>query len=262
VCILVQLLSTCSVHVISLTTMAIAVDRCLRLSVTRKQLRGGWATVINLIIWVVAILLCIPIALHLQLNDRGQCTQIWLADEETARCAYIVFLITVQYVIPSTVITACYIRVSRYAKFRKQSVIRQRKRSQHDREAGMLTMSVLIIICFVLAFMPSTVLHFITEYVDVDVVFTSTVCLVFILTVVAHTASSLSTIANPILYGCLNTTFRRCMKQSVILSQLTISMRLRLPSGHTPQVRPHAYVSALRSKPVCDSSQSHSNPPS
>jgi hypothetical protein len=238
-CILIQLISVVSVHVVSLTTMLIAVDRFLRLSASRRPLQVALAVTINISTWLLTTLLCTPMASHINVNDSGQCVDETI-DDSCHMQIYTVILLIVQFVIPATVTTVCYIRVTLYFKSPMPSMSAQsgsliqragsQSRNRLKRHKDMLKVSIAIILCFILAFMPSTVLHFVMHYAPSAVMNSFTR---LVLTVAVHAISSMSAIANPILYGCLNTTFRRCLIHSHVFRKLCRKGRAAAPHATT-----------------------------
>lgn len=228
-CITVQMLATASVVVISITTMAIAIDRylCMRLTARGRHMKRSSALIINAIIWTLVIALCLPIGIHIDITvvqGEQRCMEIWGSNYYVLQNIHIAVLLIVQFVLPTTVVTACYVCTN--IKFLCKSpasvhvpriIVTGPTQAVGISQAkkNMLKVSILIIVCFVIAFMPSTILDLLVQY-NFDAISGCYVCVLLVGNLIAST----STIANPILYGCMNTSFRRCLKRSTVLARI------------------------------------------
>jgi galanin receptor 2 len=261
-CIWIQMLDAVSVHVISLTTMAIAVDRCLRLSALRRPMHMLPALITNMVIWFSAALFCIPVGRHVTLDEWGQCTETWTEAETVVHYLYLLCVDTVQFIMPATIIVVCYVRVTRYFKFRYQAVysntrtcLSERRQiiGSLQRKKNMSTLAIVIISCFVIGFTPITILYSIAE-INSDIVYCSPNSLIVF--IVVHALASASTIANPVVYGCLNTNFQRCIKQHHLFGRIlgserwSVSAKWQRTSTTNCQAAP-SFRPALRQSQYC-----------
>ncbi|BHF64561.1 neuropeptide Y receptor activity [Sparganum proliferum] len=149
-----------SVHVSTLTSTAIAVDRYLVIVHPFFPKMQRWMCFsIIAAIWCTSILICLPLAIfqHIEMESKQNntvCAENWPSVE--ARKIFSISSFVFQFVIPCVVISFCYFHVSRLLWIRRNHKIgsgvrsAQKEEAENRRHRKMNTMLIAMVVVFVI----------------------------------------------------------------------------------------------------------------
>src|SRR6218665_3606779 len=255
VCHLVPMALGVSVHVSTLTSTAIASDRFFVIVHPFKP-RMSVVVCLALIgaIWVTSIFISLPLAIYqkVSLDEKAEeivCHEYW--PQETARQFFTVTSLILQYIVPCSIITYCYAKVSHALRMRSIAKIgsgnktRDREEMEIRRKRRTNKMLIAMVAIFVCCWLPLNVLHVTAEYFEA-VRNANCYMLLFLVT---HVIAMSSTIYNPFLYAWMNDNFKKEFRQ--VLPCL-LSKEGRPDVGSTTQyttmdtaIEPHSTVPRL-----------------
>lgn len=164
--------------------------------------------------WCIAIVFTIPYGLYVRLNDDpgedvNYCEENW--ESERSRKIFGTITFGLQFIVPFTVISFCYLRVSSRLNSRARTKVGSKtaKKEEADRERKKRTNRMLIAMVgvFGISWLPLSVVNIVTDYVDFD---NDLFMMPFFM---AHCLAMSSTCYNPFLYAWLNENFRKEFKQ-------------------------------------------------
>lgn len=212
-CRVVPMAMGASVHVSTMTSTAIAVDRYF---VIVHPFVGRMKTVICLlvtgVIWVVAISISLPLAIYQTvtwIEDQSICLCHEQWPEDTSRQTFSVVSLLLQYVVPCSVICFCYVSVSLFLRRRALARIGNSSRSRDQQEIRRKRktnkMLVAMVTIFVSCWLPLNLIQLIVEYHE-ELLRWKYFLLTFFVT---HVIAMSSTIYNPFLYAWMNENFRK-----------------------------------------------------
>ncbi|XP_067831692.1 prokineticin receptor 1-like [Heptranchias perlo] len=193
-CSSVNYLRTVSLYVSTNALLAIAVDRYMVIVHPLKpRMKYQTAYCILIAVWVVSLLISIPAAyfttettFDTSLGSDGKifCGQIWPADKEFFYKSYFLFLFILEFVVPVTTMSLCYVQICRELWFKSMPGVQTnqiKKRLRARRKTVLVLMVILTayILCWapyygyaiVRDFFPSVLLrerHSITVYYIVE----------------------------------------------------------------------------------------------
>ncbi|XP_033336396.1 rhodopsin [Megalopta genalis] len=187
----------------NLTVMA--VERWLLVVKPTKVLSIRTAIILGFLVWIYALCLSLPplVGWGSYGPEAGNvsCSVSWeVHDEVTRSGSYIGYIFTVGLVIPVIIISASYLAI--IAKLRK---VRKRAGARGRREAKITKMIALMIIAFLVAWLPYATLALAAQYFDVKPSAS--------LAVLPALLAKSSICYNPIIYVGLNNQFSRSLKK-------------------------------------------------
>ena len=216
----------------------------------KKGLTRGRARIIIVLIWMMACIVILPWALVFDLVEQaGQtfCVEIWpsYADGDLY---FLVGNLLLCYLLPLTCIFLCYslilFRVMQRKVLRENASITGVKRIHREARYGVLKMLVVVILAFLLSWLPLYVIFTRIKFgpqLDWEHSFYA------IIAPLAQWLSSSNSCINPILYGFLNAKFRQAFldvspwgrrprKSPVLQKRLAFKLmyNVRKPVGGTP----------------------------
>ncbi|XP_049646670.1 neuropeptide Y receptor type 4-2-like [Suncus etruscus] len=228
----------------------------------------GWKPSISqaylgiVVIWLIAFLLSLPFltynvlegVFHMNhskdlkfLEDKLVCIESWPQDHH--RIIYSTFLLLFQYCVPLAFILVCYVRI--YQRLRKQRKVFHKgtcsSRSWQMKRINMTLMAMMA--AFAVLWLP---LHVFNSLVDwyYEAIPPCHENLIFL---VCHLLAMASTCVNPLIYGFLNTNFKKEVKALVLTCQKRSPTE---ESEHLPLSTVHTEVSkgstrlSVRSNPI------------
>lgn len=212
-CRVVPMAMGASVHVSTMTSTAIAVDRYF---VIVHPFVGRMKTVVCVlvtgVIWVVAISISLPLAIHqtvtrIEAHSISVCHEQW--PEDSSRQFFSIVSLLLQYIVPCSVICFCYVSVSlslrRRALARIGNSSRSRDQLEIRRKRKTNRMLVAMVTIFVSCWLPLNLIQLIVEYHE-ELFQWKYFLLTFFVT---HVIAMSSTIYNPFLYAWMNENFRK-----------------------------------------------------
>uniref|UniRef100_A0A6P7FAM2 Neuropeptide F receptor n=1 Tax=Diabrotica virgifera virgifera TaxID=50390 RepID=A0A6P7FAM2_DIAVI len=258
VCKIIGILQATSTYVSTISITAIALDRYqVIVYPTKESLQQFGATLILLLIWVVALLLAMPLfvvrhLVHHTVPMESECLNINFCIEnwpvEHGRAYYSIFSLIFQYTLPIIIVSAAYVRISYKLRNRFASGFtsdeghgnRRELRGRRLHRTNLLLGSIAVIFC--ISWLPLNVFNLVAD-LSANASFTSQPMMICY--AVCHMMGMSSACSNPILYGCLNENFWKEFKDI-----LCIESSIDTP-GHSKKVsfRKSSQKSQNKSKP-------------
>ena len=209
-----------SVYVSTLTSTAIAIDRYFVIVHPFKPRMKIFVCLLLIVaIWIVSVSISLPLAIYQKVawNKKDQtysCYEHWPKD--TARQFFTVTNLILQYIVPCSIITFCYIKVSVVLRIRANTRIgsgrnRERDEMEIQRKRRTNKMLIAMVSIFVCCWLPLNVVHITTEYHKPF----SNWPYLFLVFFIAHVIAMSSTIYNPFLYAWMNENFKKEFKTVV-----------------------------------------------
>lgn len=241
-CHLVPMVMGVSVHVSTLTSTAVAVDRYFVIvHPFMPRMKVSVCMILIGVIWSIAISISLPLAIFQKVTwidseSVHACHEDW--PEGTARQFFTVVSLILQYIVPCSIISFCYGRVSaslrRRAKTRIGSSSRTRDQMEIQRKRKTNKMLIAMVSIFVCCWLPLNVIQLILEYHQ-EVFNWKYFLLTFFVT---HVIAMSSTVYNPFLYAWMNENFRKEFKQVIpFMFSLTGGRASQRNGANVSQVR-------------------------
>ncbi|CAL8094828.1 unnamed protein product [Calicophoron daubneyi] len=241
VCKLLPITMGVSVYVSTLTSMAIALDRFFIIVHPFLPRMKIWLCfVIICTIWVIAILISMPLAVYQQ-KHRDKDSNIWACQEnwpkESSREVFTIVSFVLQFVVPCSIISVCYFRISLILQMRLKSKIasgaKTRLQDENEIKRKKRTNSILIamVVIFVICWIPLNVLLIAMDVLSegqTKVVNNSKYfSLIFF---VCHLLAMSSAVYNPFLYAWMNENFKKEVRR-ILPCLFWWSQHVRPPTG-------------------------------
>lgn len=204
-----------SVYVSTLTSTAIAVDRYFVIVYPFKPRMKVCVCVIMIVaIWIISISISLPLGIYMKLEflDVWECKENWPRPQ--ASQFFTVTSLVLQYIVPCSVITYCYAKVSLALRKRARSKIgsgskyRERDEMEIKRKRRTNKMLIAMVAIFVCCWCPLNTVLLTNEYMPFSDWYYYT-----LLFFAAHVIAMSSTIYNPFLYAWMNDNFKKEFKQ-------------------------------------------------
>ena len=217
-CHLVPMALGVSVYVSTLTSTAIAIDRYFVIVHPFKPRMKIFVCLLLIIaIWIISISISLPLAIYqkvfwLDAQQVYVCYEHW--PKTTARQFFTVTNLILQYIVPCSIITFCYTKVSIVLRTRSRSKIgwgsksREKDELEIKRKKRTNKMLIAMVAIFVCCWLPLNIVHIISEYKGTVQDWKYFVLVFFI----AHVIAMSSTIYNPLLYAWMNENFKKEFK--------------------------------------------------
>lgn len=204
------------VYVSTLTSTAIAVDRYFVIVYPFKPRMKTCVCLLMIVaIWIISVSISLPLGIYQQIeenSDMKTCIEKWPKDQ--ARQFFTVTSLVLQYIVPCSIITYCYSKVSLALRKRSKSRIgsgsvnRERDEMEIRRKRRTNKMLIAMVTIFVICWLPLNLVLLITEY-HLTFLRTPYHPLIFL---IAHVIAMSSTIYNPFLYAWMNDNFKKEFK--------------------------------------------------
>lgn len=204
------------VYVSTLTSTAIAVDRYFVIVYPFKPRMKTCVCLLMIVaIWIISVSISLPLGIYqniVQEDNRKSCKEKW--PKEQARQFFTVTSLVLQYIVPCSVITYCYSKVSLALRKRSKSrigsgsVSRERDEMEIRRKKRTNKMLIAMVTIFVCCWLPINLVLLVAEYHELFGQ-TSFFPLIFL---TSHVIAMSSTIYNPFLYAWMNDNFKKEFK--------------------------------------------------
>ncbi|XP_060601611.1 neuropeptide Y receptor type 2-like [Ruditapes philippinarum] len=204
------------VYVSTLTSTAIAVDRYFVIVYPFKPRMKTCVCLLMIVaIWIISVSISLPLGIYQQIVKSGNtksCTEKW--PKEQARQFFTVTSLVLQYIVPCSIITYCYSKVSLALRKRSKSRIgsgsvnRERDEMEIRRKRRTNKMLIAMVTIFVICWLPLNMVLLVGEYHQ-PFAHTSYYPFIFF---TAHVIAMSSTIYNPFLYAWMNDNFKKEFK--------------------------------------------------
>ncbi|THD22841.1 Neuropeptide Y receptor invertebrate [Fasciola hepatica] len=220
VCKLLPITMGVSVYVSTLTSMAIALDRFFVIvHPFLPRMRIWLCFVIIGTIWVIAVLISMPLAVYHQKHHDSR-RNIWACQEnwpkESSREVFTIVSFVLQFVVPCSIISVCYFRISLILRMRLRTKIGTGTKSRFQdvneirRKKRTNTILIAMVVIFVICWIPLNALLIAmdvlsegqTKVVNNSKYFT----LMFLM---CHLIAMSSAVYNPFLYAWMNENFKK-----------------------------------------------------
>lgn len=204
------------VYVSTLTSTAIAVDRYFVIVYPFKpRMKTCVCLLMIMAIWVISISISLPLGIYqvITVEDSVKvCREKW--PKEQARQFFTVTSLVLQYIVPCSIISYCYSKVSLALRKRSKSRIgtgsvnRERDEMEIKRKRRTNKMLIAMVTIFVICWLPLNIVLLANEYV-MDFSTQPAFPLIFF---TSHVIAMSSTIYNPFLYAWMNDNFKKEFK--------------------------------------------------
>lgn len=208
-----------SVYISAFTLMSIAIDRYFVIIYPFKpRMKISICLLIVTSVWLSAVLLTLPYAYFMDVQPEHRlCSRRLLCDErwpeESMRQAFGFSTSVLQFVIPFTIISFCYIRVCGKLSVRARSKPGEKslRKDEVEKERTRRTNRMLIamVIIFGCSWLPLNIYNLISDFYPATGRWPYAEPFFFL----AHAVAMSSTCYNPFLYAWLNENFRKEFKQ-------------------------------------------------
>ncbi|CAH8832990.1 unnamed protein product [Trichobilharzia szidati] len=209
-----------SVYVSTLTSMAIALDRFFVIVHPFLPRMKIWLCfIIIFTVWIIAVLISMPLAVYQQkhkdpMNNVSSCRENW--PKESSREVFTIVSFVLQFVVPCSIISVCYFRISLLLRSRLHTQIGSGTKTQMKEEREIKrkrrtnTMLIAMVVIFVICWIPLNILWMVMdvhseEHMN-DVQSSKNFSLIFF---VCHLLAMSSAVYNPFLYAWMNNNFRK-----------------------------------------------------
>ncbi|CAH0554945.1 unnamed protein product [Brassicogethes aeneus] len=221
-CKTIGILQATSTFVSTISITAIALDRYqVIVYPTRESLQLFGATLILLLIWVVAIILASPLLISKSLSHHvveletttlilNFCYEDWPVQH--GRAYYSIFSLIFQYTLPIIIVSVAYIRISYKLRYRfaagfvssedNSNRNRRQLRGRRLQKTNLLLGSIALIFC--ISWIPLNLYNLLADF---NVISSFSKQQTRICYAICHMIGMSSACSNPILYGCLNENF-------------------------------------------------------
>ncbi|XP_018648591.1 putative neuropeptide receptor [Schistosoma mansoni] len=209
-----------SVYVSTLTSMAIALDRFFVIVHPFLPRMKVWLCLIIIFtVWIIAVLISMPLAVYQQkhkdpINNVSSCRENW--PKESSREVFTIVSFVLQFVIPCSIISVCYFRISLLLRARLHTQIGSgtkthiKEEREIKRKRRTNTMLIAMVIIFVICWIPLNILWMVmdvhSEEQINDVQNSKNFSLIFF---ICHLLAMSSAVYNPFLYAWMNSNFRK-----------------------------------------------------
>lgn len=211
-CHIVPMVLCISVYVSTLTSTAIAIDRYFVIVFPFKSRMKVYMCLLLIIaIWIISISISLPLGIYQKVND-GMCSEEW--PREQSRQFFTITSLVLQYLVPCSIITFCYAKVSLALRKRSRLKIgsgcksREKDELEIKRKRRTNKMLIAMVTIFVICWLPLNIVHIVREF-DNFIEHWESYPLVFFF---AHVIAMSSTIYNPFLYAWMNENFKKEFK--------------------------------------------------
>ncbi|KAL4232199.1 hypothetical protein ACF0H5_009774 [Mactra antiquata] len=216
-CHIVPMTLCISVYVSTLTSTAIAVDRYFVIVYPFKPRMKTCVCLIMIVaIWIVSVSISLPLGIYQNVEEKTEgsksCQESWPKDQ--ARQFFAVTSLVLQYIVPCSIISYCYSKVSLALRRRARSRIgsgsvnRERDEMEIRRKRRTNKMLIAMVTIFVICWLPLNVVLLVGDYHG-EFLGEPYYALVFF---TAHVIAMSSTIYNPFLYAWMNDNFKKEFK--------------------------------------------------
>ena len=206
-----------SVYVSTLTSTAIAIDRYFVIVHPFKpRMKVYVCLLLILAIWIISVSISLPLAIYQQVvwNEKDQayiCGELW--PQPASRQFFTVTSLMLQYIVPCSMISFCYTKVSLVLRQRSKMKIGSGRARENDqleikRKRRTNKMLIAMVSIFVCCWLPLNIVHIIAEYDPAFMRHTYYVVIFFW----SHVIAMSSTIYNPFLYAWMNENFKKEFK--------------------------------------------------
>lgn len=205
------------VYVSTLTSTAIAVDRYFVIVYPFKPRMKTCVCLLMIVaIWIISISISLPLGIYQEIHESDEnvksCKEKWPKDQ--ARQFFTVTSLVLQYIVPCSIITYCYSKVSLALRKRSKSRIgtgsvnRERDVMEIRRKRRTNKMLIAMVTIFVICWLPLNLVLLVGEYYG-SFAGERYYPLMFF---AAHVIAMSSTIYNPFLYAWMNDNFKKEFK--------------------------------------------------
>ncbi|XP_052773381.1 prolactin-releasing peptide receptor-like [Mya arenaria] len=205
------------VYVSTLTSTAIAVDRYFVIVYPFKPRMKTCVCLLMIVaIWIISVSISLPLGIYQVIEvDRTEskiCKEQWPKDQ--ARQFFTVTSLVLQYIVPCSIITYCYSKVSLALRRRSRSrigtgsVSRERDEMEIRRKKRTNKMLIAMVTIFVCCWLPLNMVLLVAEYHS-PFNYKAYFPLIFL---ASHVIAMSSIIYNPFLYAWMNDNFKKEFK--------------------------------------------------
>ncbi|CAH1784323.1 unnamed protein product [Owenia fusiformis] len=217
-CHVIPMILGVSVYVSTLTSTAIAIDRYFVIVHPFKpRMKVSVCLLLILAIWIISITISLPLAIYQKVKWNEDeyaffCVEHW--PKKASRQFFTVTSLILQYIVPCSVITFCYTKVSLVLRRRSKTKIgsssktKDRDELELKRKRRTNKMLIAMVAIFVCCWLPLNIVHIFAEYEETLKDWPYYTLLFFI----SHIVAMSSAIYNPFLYAWMNENFKKEFK--------------------------------------------------
>ena len=204
------------VYVSTVTSTAIAVDRYFVIVYPFKPRMKTCVCLLMIVaVWIISVSISLPLGIYqviVEEENGKECQEKW--PKEQARQFFTVTSLVLQYIVPCSIISYCYSKVSLALRKRSKSRIgtgsvnRERDEMEIRRKRRTNKMLIAMVTIFVICWLPLNIVLLANEYI-IDFSSLPVFPLIFF---TSHVIAMSSTIYNPFLYAWMNDNFKKEFK--------------------------------------------------
>lgn len=202
-----------TVYVSTLTSTAIAIERCIVTVYYILPKARGWISFLGILsTWIISIICSCPLAIYQDIyydprTNMTSCQENW--PQKQSRAIFTVASFVLQFIVPSLIITVCYIRIGLVLQDRTRKKIgtktRLKEESELKRKRRAIKMLIAMVVIFIICWIPLNCLWLISDLGWYDFSEWDYFTLIFF---ICHLCAMSSAVYNPFLYTWLNESFR------------------------------------------------------
>nr|ANO39143.1 NPYR-8 [Schmidtea mediterranea] len=255
-----------SVYVSTLTSTAIAIDRFfIIVHPFIPRMKNSLCGFIICVIWIIAILISLPLAVYqtkrndLQSNT-SKCQEVWPIDSSREVFTFVSFVL--QFVLPCSIISVCYFKISKILRERCKSKVGSGTKSIRGKEGEIKRkrktnkMLIAMVTIFVICWIPLNSLWMAT---DMSMNFKYDLRLQFFFPIgffICHMIAMSSAVYNPFLYAWLNDNFKREFRN--LVPCLSCILKPVLPNNPSVTCRPDSRIATTYQMTTCEQEEDSS----
>lgn len=202
-----------TVYVSTLTSTAIAIERCIVIVYHILPKPRGWISFLGILsTWIISAICSFPLAIYQDihfddLTNTTSCQENW--PQRSSRAVFTVASFVLQFIVPSLIIMICYTRIGLVLQNRAKKKIGTKTRLKEEielkRKRRTIKMLIAMVVIFIVCWIPLNCLWLVSDLEWCDFSNSEYFTLVFF---VCHICAMSSAVYNPFLYTWLNESFR------------------------------------------------------
>ncbi|VDO00360.1 unnamed protein product [Rodentolepis nana] len=209
-----------TVYVSTLTSTAIAIERCIVTVYHILPKVRHWISFLGVLsAWIISIICSCPLAIYQDIyydprTNITSCQENW--PQKRSRAVFTVVSFVLQFIVPSLIITVCYTRIGLVLQDRANKKIGTKTRLKEEnvlkRKRRAIKMLIAMVAIFIICWIPLNCLWLVSDLGWYDFSEWGYFTLVFF---ICHLFAMSSAVYNPFLYTWLNENFRNEFVQIV-----------------------------------------------
>nr|CDS32297.1 Peptide (Tachykinin-like) G protein-coupled receptor [Hymenolepis microstoma] len=209
-----------TVYVSTLTSTAIAIERCIVTVYHLLPKARHWISILGVLsAWIISIICSCPLAIYQDIYydpriNITSCQENW--PQKSSRAVFTAVSFVLQFIVPSLIITVCYARIGLVLQGRANKKIGTKTPLKEEnalrRKRRAIKMLIAMVVIFIICWIPLNCLWLVSDLGWYDFSEWRYFTLIFF---ICHLFAMSSAVYNPLLYTWLNENFRNEFVQIV-----------------------------------------------